>query len=203
MDGLIDSDVDARGFSVRMGYYLACASKSAYEEHSDWIDEFGPSNRITFFTCGQFRGLVGFLEKSALLAFRGTQNIGNCLTDADTLFVSQSPLSGPGPLRVRRGRRAGLAGGSTDTWQSFPRNAPLGHRTQPRRRHGHAGLGPPDERRVQGPCRLHLWFASRRRSAFSRLLFLGQLSVRQRQRSGSASSVPLVLQARGKTQTRE
>ena len=94
MDGLIDSDVDARGFSVRMGYYLACASKSAYEEHSDWIEKLGPSNRITFFTCGQFRGFVGLLEKFALLAFRGTQNIGNCLTDADTLFVSQSPYPG-------------------------------------------------------------------------------------------------------------
>ncbi|MGD0382749.1 MAG: lipase family protein, partial [Thermoguttaceae bacterium] len=94
MDGLIDSDVDARGYSIRMGYYLARASESAYEEHSDWIDEFGPGNRITFFTCGQFRGLVGSLEKSALLAFRGTQSIGNFLTDADTLFVSQFPYPG-------------------------------------------------------------------------------------------------------------
>jgi triacylglycerol lipase len=94
MDDLIDSDVDARGFSVGMGYYLACASEAAYEERSDWIDEFGPSNRIKFFTCGQFRGLVGFHEKSALLAFRGTQNIGNFLTDADTLFMSQFPYPG-------------------------------------------------------------------------------------------------------------
>ena len=94
MDGLIDSDVDERGFSVRMGYYLAHASESAYEEHSDWIDEFGPGNRITFFTRGRFRGLVGFLEKSALLAFRGTQNVENFLTDADTRFVSQFPYPG-------------------------------------------------------------------------------------------------------------
>ena len=94
MDGLIDSDVDARGFSVRTGYYLACASNAAYEEHSDWIEKLGPGNRITFFTCGQFRGLVGLLEKVALLAFRGTQSIGNCLTDADALLVSQFPYPG-------------------------------------------------------------------------------------------------------------
>ena len=94
MDGLIQSDVDARGFSVRTGYYLACASKSAYEEHSDGIEKLGLGDRITFFTCGQFRGFVGLLEKVVLLAFRGTKNIGNCLTDADTLFVSQSPYPG-------------------------------------------------------------------------------------------------------------
>jgi triacylglycerol lipase len=94
MDGLIDRDVETRGFSVRMGYYLARASESAYEEHSDWIDEFGSGNRITFFTCGQFRGLVGFHEKFTVLAFRGTQSIGNFLTDADTLFVSEFPYPG-------------------------------------------------------------------------------------------------------------
>ena len=113
MDGLIDSDVDARGFSVRMGYYLARASESAYEEHSDWIDEFGPGNRITFFTCGQFRGLVGLLEKVAVLAFRGTQNIGNFLTDADTLFVSQSPYPG----RVH----CGFAQAVEDVWPEVRR----------------------------------------------------------------------------------
>ena len=94
MDGLIQCDMDAHGFSVRTGYYLACASKSAYEEHSDWIENLGLGNRITFFNCGQFRGLVGLLDKVALLAFRGTKNIGNCLTDADTLFVSRSPYPG-------------------------------------------------------------------------------------------------------------
>ena len=90
----IDGDLRGRGFSPKTGYYLACASKSAYEEHSDWIEKLGPGHRITFFTCGQFRGLVALLEKVVLLAFRGTKNIGNCLTDADTLFVSKSPYPG-------------------------------------------------------------------------------------------------------------
>jgi len=94
MDDFIDNGVDARGFSVGMGYFLARASESAYEERNDWIDEFRSRNRITFFACGEFRGLVGFCEQSAVLAFRGTQSIGNCLTDADTMFVSQSPYPG-------------------------------------------------------------------------------------------------------------
>ena len=94
MDGLTQIDVEARGFSARTGYYLACASKAAYEEHSDWIENLGLGDRVTFFTCGQFRGLVALLEKVVLLAFRGTKNIGNCLTDADTLFVSKSPYPG-------------------------------------------------------------------------------------------------------------
>lgn len=96
MDGPFehDQDVDARGFSVRMGYYLAQASEAAYEEDCEWIERFRPKHRITFFECDDFRGLVGFQEKFTVLAFRGTQSMGNFLTDADTLFVSQFPYPG-------------------------------------------------------------------------------------------------------------
>jgi triacylglycerol lipase len=94
MDGVIASDMDARGFSARTGYYLACASKYAYEERTDRIEKLGLRNEITVFTCGDFHGFVGFLEKVTLLAFRGTKNIGNCLTDADSLLVSQPPYPG-------------------------------------------------------------------------------------------------------------
>ena len=87
MDDPINNDVDARGFSVRMGYYLARASEAAYEEDCDWIAEFRPNHRVTLFNCGEFRGLVGFQEKFTVLAFRGTQSVGNFLTDADTLSV--------------------------------------------------------------------------------------------------------------------
>ncbi|MFZ1933735.1 MAG: lipase family protein [Thermoguttaceae bacterium] len=99
MEDVIDNALRIRGFSVKTGYYLACASRCAYEEPSDWIEKLGLGNRSTFFTCGQHRGFVAFLEKAAVLAFRGTQNIGNCLTDADTLLVSQAPYPG----RVHRG----------------------------------------------------------------------------------------------------
>jgi hypothetical protein len=94
MEGVIDSDLHGRGFSPKTGYYLACASRCAYEEPGDWIEKLGLRDRITFFTCGQFRGFVALLDKATVLAFRGTQNIGNCLTDADTLLVPQSPYPG-------------------------------------------------------------------------------------------------------------
>jgi triacylglycerol lipase len=94
MEDAINADLDAHEFSARTGYYLACASKCAYEEPGNWIEKLGLGNKITFFTCGQFRGFVAMLEKAALLAFRGTQNIGNCLTDADTLLTSEPPYPG-------------------------------------------------------------------------------------------------------------
>ena len=128
MDGLIDSGLDARGFTAKTAYYLACASKSAYEEHGDWIEKLGPSHKITFFTCGRFRGFVGLLEKAVLLAFRGTQNIGNCLTDVESLLVSRSPY--PGRFH------SGFAEAVEEVWPAVrrilgnpSRIAPLDHRT--------------------------------------------------------------------------
>jgi triacylglycerol lipase len=94
MNDVIDNDFDAPGFSIKTGYYLACASNFAYEEDlGDWTERLGLVN-IKFFTCGQFHGFVGILEKIVLLAFRGTQSIANCLTDLEAILVSQPPYPG-------------------------------------------------------------------------------------------------------------
>jgi hypothetical protein len=53
------------------------------------VDLLNLRERITFFTIGQFQGLLGRLDNAAVLAFRGTYNVGNCLTDADTVLIAQ------------------------------------------------------------------------------------------------------------------
>jgi triacylglycerol lipase len=94
MEGVIGGEFDVHKFCAKTSYYLACASKCAYEESADWIEKLGLANKLSFFACGQFRGYVAILDKATLLAFRGTSNVGNCLTDADTLLVSRPPYPG-------------------------------------------------------------------------------------------------------------
>jgi len=96
---VIDSDIDACGFSLRTAYYLAYASKWAYAEADGWVQELGLQRNIELFTCGQFHGFVGRLENVVVLAFRGTKNVKNCLTDAETPLVRHPPYPG----RVHRG----------------------------------------------------------------------------------------------------
>jgi hypothetical protein len=90
----VECDMDARGFNARNAYYLAYASKCAYEDADSWSAELGLDNRVTPFRCGQFHGFVGLLPKLALVAFRGTQNVENCLTDAETPLVRCAPYPG-------------------------------------------------------------------------------------------------------------
>jgi triacylglycerol lipase len=99
MDDVIDSDLDAAGFSVQTGYYLACASLSAYADGGGGVEQLGLRHHSTLFTCGQFHGFVGSLGKITLLAFRGTTNLRNCLTDAETPLMSHPCYPG----RVHRG----------------------------------------------------------------------------------------------------
>ena len=88
MDDVIDNDFDVPGFSIRTGYYMACASNFAYEQDlGDWAQKLGLGNNVTFFTSGQFHGFVAILEKTVLLAFRGTQTVANCLTDVKVASV--------------------------------------------------------------------------------------------------------------------
>jgi triacylglycerol lipase len=94
MEGVIGGNPDVHKFSAKTSYYLACVSKCAYEESGDLVEKLGLGDKLRFFTCGQFRGFVATLDNAALLAFRGTHNIGNCLTDADTLLLSRSPYPG-------------------------------------------------------------------------------------------------------------
>jgi len=94
MDDMIDSDHEARGFSLRTAYYLAHASNCAYDQDGNWLEKLGLDDETAEFACGEFHGFVGFLDRVAVLAFRGTENLGNCLTDASTQLVSRPPYPG-------------------------------------------------------------------------------------------------------------
>jgi triacylglycerol lipase len=94
MEDIIDSDIEAAEFSVRTAYFLAHASHCAYEEGEEWMDSLGLDDETATFTSGEFHGFVGFLGQVAIVAFRGTKNIGNCLTDAETPLVSRPPYPG-------------------------------------------------------------------------------------------------------------
>jgi triacylglycerol lipase len=94
IDSVIDSDIGTPGFSVRTAYYLAYASKAAYEGPGDWSEKLGLGGNVTSFSRGQYHGFVGFLEPVILLALRGTQNLDNWLTNADTPLVPHPPYPG-------------------------------------------------------------------------------------------------------------
>ena len=145
MDDVIDSDIDARGFSLKTGYYLAYASTCAYEEElGNWVDRLGLGHRVKLFTCDEFHGFVGLLNKVVLVAFRGTESIENCLTDAETPLVCCSPYPG----RVHRGFSEGVELVWPEIgrcWVLLRGPARLADRPQPWRRAGHAGRGPPGE----------------------------------------------------------
>ena len=113
MDEVIHTGAEIPGFSMRTAHYLACASFCAYEEPDDWVRKLGLKQRIAPFTCGQFHGFVGSLGELMLLAFRGTESVGNCLTDAETPLVSREPYSG----RVHQG----FAGAVETVWADVTR----------------------------------------------------------------------------------
>jgi hypothetical protein len=94
MDDVIDSDMEAREFSLRTAYYLAHASNSAYDEGGDWLEQLGLDDETEEFTCGQFHGFVGHLDQVTVLAFRGTDNFENYLADASAQLVSRPAYPG-------------------------------------------------------------------------------------------------------------
>ena len=88
----LDADLHALGFSLRTAYYLAHASIAAYDTTlGDWPECLGLGAGVQCLDHGKFRGLVGSLGKVVLVAFRGTCNTGNFLTDADTALVARTP----------------------------------------------------------------------------------------------------------------
>ena len=94
MEDIVGSGQDAGDFSIRTGYYLACASKAAYyHAPGDWVKTLG-LRTAEVFNSGQFHGFVGWLGRAALVTFRGTESVGNCLTDLETPLVQRPPYSG-------------------------------------------------------------------------------------------------------------
>ena len=86
---IIDSDFRAVGFSLRTGYYLAHCSLAAYGGAGDWAHRLALGDSIRTFECEAFHGFVAAQRNAAIVAFRGTESIGNALTDAETALIRQ------------------------------------------------------------------------------------------------------------------
>jgi hypothetical protein len=79
---------------------MAHASWAAYQpQPGDWCQQLALGDSVTLITRDQFHAFLGSLKHTHLLAFRGTSNAGNFLTDAETPLVSHPSYPG----RVHRG----------------------------------------------------------------------------------------------------
>jgi triacylglycerol lipase len=91
---IIDSDSRAIGFSLRTGYYLAHCSLAAYGGPGDWSRTLGLGDSLRMFQCEDFYGFVAAQKDIVIVAFRGTESIGNALTDIETALVRQAIFPG-------------------------------------------------------------------------------------------------------------
>ncbi|HKB37244.1 MAG TPA: lipase family protein [Gemmataceae bacterium] len=92
---VIDSDLDAPSFSVRTAYYLAHACQAAYlDTLGDWAVELALGPTADTFQFGAFHGFVANMERVSLVAFRGTDNIENWVTDGHTVQVEDKTYPG-------------------------------------------------------------------------------------------------------------
>ena len=91
---IIDSDFRAVGFSLRTGYYLARCSLAAYGGAGNWPEPLALGDSIQNFQCGAFHGFVATQKNMAIVAFRGTESIGNALTDAKTALIRHGLFPG-------------------------------------------------------------------------------------------------------------
>ena len=91
---IIESDVRTLGFSLQTAYFLAHASVAAYGGADDWPQILGLGDSVRSFECGEFHGFVALHRDVALAVFRGTESVGNALTDAETALIHHTSLPG-------------------------------------------------------------------------------------------------------------
>ena len=91
---IIDSDSRAIGFSLRTGYYLAHCSLAAYGGEGDWPGILTLGDSIRTFECDEFHGFVAAQRNMVVVAFRGTESVGNALTDAETALIRHDAFPG-------------------------------------------------------------------------------------------------------------
>jgi len=91
---IIDSDSRAVGFSLRTAYYLAHCSLAAYGGAGNWPETLVLGDSIHTFQCDEFHGFVASQRDVAIVAFRGTESIGNALTDVETALVRHGIFPG-------------------------------------------------------------------------------------------------------------
>jgi hypothetical protein len=103
----IPNDFQAAGFSIRTAYYLAKASEAAYADQlGDLGVELALGDRAATFQFEEFHGFVADLGGDLLLAFRGTANVANWLTDSHIIQVEDPAYPG----KVHRGFAGALEG---------------------------------------------------------------------------------------------
>src|ERR1041385_6769520 len=94
------NDFETPGFSVKTAYYLAKASQAAYlDKLGDSIVELALGEQASTFRFDQFHGFVANLQGAFVLAFRGTEDIANWLTDGHLIQIEDPDYPG----KVHRG----------------------------------------------------------------------------------------------------
>ena len=136
---IIDSDFRAVGFSLRTAYYLCHCSLAAYGGAGDWPETLALGDSIRTFQCGAFHGFVAAQRNVAIVAFRGTESIGNALTDVETALIRHDIF--PGLVHLGFAHAAEAVYPTVRALLTALDRAPadLGHGPQPGRGHGHAG----------------------------------------------------------------
>lgn len=102
----ITGDFTTPGFSIRTAYYLAKVSAATYETDPTTAEaELGMTGRAAAFVLGELAGFSAALEGALVVAFRGTDNFANWLTDGQVVQVHDDPYPG----KVHRGFATALA----------------------------------------------------------------------------------------------
>lgn len=102
---LIDNDFTSSGFSLETAYYLANVSQAAYlGDLVGVVGDLGFAADTPVLPFGELSAFVADAGGTQVLAFRGTDNIANWLTDASLVQVEDSAYPG----KVHRGFAAAL-----------------------------------------------------------------------------------------------
>jgi hypothetical protein len=91
---IIDSDSRSHGFSLKTAYYLAHCSLAAYGGPGDWPTVLSLGESMRPFECNGLYGFVAAQSDVAIVAFRGTESIGNALTDVEAALIRQTIFPG-------------------------------------------------------------------------------------------------------------
>lgn len=103
----IPSDFDTPGFSIKTAYNLVNACRAAYKnELGDWVVELALGAQAEPFQFGAMHGIVANIPSATLIAFRGTDNPENWLTDSEAVQIADPAYPG----KVHQGFASALGG---------------------------------------------------------------------------------------------
>ena len=91
----IENDFANTEFSVQTAFYLVNACQAAYlNELGDWAVELALGEKAATFSFGPLNGFVADTPTATLLAFRGTDNPENWLTDFQATQITDPAYTG-------------------------------------------------------------------------------------------------------------